>query len=100
MAGWAGGGWLTCRVLIRLSIVTVLVVFIFLGSGYWFPWGFPGGSVVKNPLANAGDTGSIPGLGRSGVGNGSPLQYSCLENSMDTGAWWVTVHGVAESDTT
>ena len=56
--------------------------------------------MVKNPLANAGDTGSIPGLGRSGVGNGSPLQYSCLENSMDTGAWWVTVHGVAESDTT
>ena len=78
----------------------MLVVFIFLGSGYWFPWGFPGGSVVKNLLANAGDPGSIPGLGRSpGVGNGSPLQYSCLENSMDTGAWWVIVHGVAKSRT-
>ena len=49
--------------------------------------GFPGGSVVKNPPA--GDTGSIPGLGRSpGEGNGSPLQYSCLGNSMDRGAWW------------
>ena len=46
--------------------------------------GFPGGSVVKHPPANAGDTGSIPGLGRSpGAGNGSPLQYSCLENPTD-----------------
>ena len=50
--------------------------------------GFPGGSVVKNPPANAGDMGSIPGSGRSpGVGNGNPLQYSCLENSMDRGVW-------------
>ena len=49
--------------------------------------GFPGGSVVKNPPANAGDLGSIPGLGRSpGEGNGNPLQYSHLENSMDRGA--------------
>ena len=49
---------------------------------------FPGGSVVKNPPANAGDVGSIPGLGRSpGEGNGTPLQYSCLENPMDGGAW-------------
>ena len=56
--------------------------------------------MVKNLLANAGDPGSIPGLGRSpGVGNGSPLQYSCLENSTDTGAWWVIVHGVAKSRT-
>ena len=49
--------------------------------------GFPGGSVVKNLLANAGDAGLIPGLGRSpGEGNGNPLQYSCLENPMDRGA--------------
>ena len=53
--------------------------------------GFPGGSVVKNPLANAGDAGSIPGSGRSSRGNGNPLQDSCLENSMDRGAWCATV---------
>ena len=64
------------------------------------PLGFSGGSVVKNPPVNAGDMGSIPGLGRSpGKGNGNPLQYSCLENSMDRGLWWATVHGVTkESD--
>ena len=61
---------------------------------------FPGGSVVKNPPANVGDTGSIPGPGRSpGEGNGSPLQYSCLEDSMNRGAWWATVHGVTKSQT-
>ena len=59
---------------------------------------FPGGSGVKNPPANAGDAGLIPGSRRSpGEGNGSPLQYSCLENSMDRRAWWVTVHGIAKS---
>ena len=59
--------------------------------------GFPGGSVVKNPPANAGDMGLIPGLGRSPrEGNGNPLQYSCLENPIDKGAWWATVHGVAK----
>ena len=64
--------------------------------------GFPGGSAVKNPPANAGDTGSIPGSGGSpGGGNGNPLQCSCLENPMDRGAWWATVHGAAkESDAT
>ena len=59
--------------------------------------GFRGGSVVKNLPANAGDVGSIPVLGRSpGERNGNPLQYSCLENRMDRGAWWATVHGVAK----
>ena len=63
--------------------------------------GFPGGSMVKNLPANAGDEGSIPGSGRSpGEGNGNPLQYSCLGNLMDRGAWWATVRGVAESDMT
>ena len=53
--------------------------------------------MVKNPPANAGDMGSIPGCRRSpGEGNGNLLQYSCLRNSMDRGAWWATVHGVAE----
>ena len=62
--------------------------------------GFPGGSVVKNPPVSAGKAGSIPGLGRSpGEGNGNPLQYSCLRNPMDKGAWWVTVYGVAKSQT-
>ena len=55
--------------------------------------GFPDGSVVKNPLANAGDTSSIPGSGRSlGQENGNPLQYSCLGNPMDRGAWRAPVH--------
>ena len=63
--------------------------------------GFPGGSVVKNPPANAGDVGSIPGLGRSsGERNGTPLQYSCLQNAMGRGGWRATVPGVTESDTT
>ena len=62
--------------------------------------GLPGGAVMKNPPANAGDTGSIPGLGRfPGVGNSSALQYSCLENHMDRGAWWATLRGVAKSGT-
>ena len=56
-----------------------------------------GGSVVKNPPANAGDSGSVPGLGRSpGEGNGNPAQYSCLGNSVESGAWWATVHGVTK----
>ena len=75
-------------------------------SDFWAPcleflfqqlWdqGFFGGSVVN---ANAGDVGSIPELERSpGVGNGNPLQYSCLENSMDRGTWRATAHGVANS---
>ena len=64
--------------------------------------GFPGGSVVKNLPANAGDSGSVPGSGRSpGEGNGNPLQYSCLRNSMDREACLATVYGVTkESDTT
>ena len=58
------------------------------------------GSEVKASACNAGDLGSIPELGRTlGEGNGNPLQYSCLENPMDRGAWWATVHGVAKSRT-
>ena len=63
--------------------------------------GFPGGSVVKNPPASARDSGdqsSIPGLGKSPRGgNGNPLSYTCLENSMDKEAWWATVRGVTKS---
>ena len=58
-------------------------------------WGFPGGSVGKETACNAGDTSWIPGSGRSpGEGNGDPLQYSCLENPRDRGAWWAIVPGV------
>ena len=62
--------------------------------------GFTGGSEAKASASNAGDLGSIPGLGRSpGEGNGNPLQYSCLENPMDGGACWATVFRVAKSQT-
>ena len=62
------------------------------------PCGFPGGSDGKESACNAGDLGSIHGLGRSpGEGNGYPLQYSCLENSMDRWSWKAIVHGVTKS---
>ena len=79
----------------------VLTDMVTIVKGQWLsraPRGFSGGSLVKNLPANAGDMGSIPGSGRSpGEGNDSPLQYSCLGNPMDRGAWWATVHGVAKS---
>ena len=60
--------------------------------------GIPGGSEGKASACNVGDPGSIPGLGRSpGEGNGNPLHYSCLENSMDGGALWATINAVAKS---
>ena len=62
----------------------------------WLPWWLSG----KESACNVGDVGSIPGLGRSpGEGNGNPLQCSCLENPLDRGAWWATVHGVTKSQT-
>ena len=62
--------------------------------------GFPGGSDGKESACNAGHPDSIPGLGRCpGEGHGNPLQYSCLENSTDRGAWWATGHGVTKSQT-
>ena len=60
--------------------------------------GFPGSSDGKESACNAGDHGSVPGLGRSpGEVNSIPFQYSCLDNFMDSGAWWATVHGVTKS---
>ena len=60
----------------------------------------PGGSDSKESACNAGDLGSIPGSGKSPrVGNGNPHQYSCLENSVDRGAWWPTIHEVTKSQT-
>ena len=75
--------------------------FVFIAEWYSVV-GFPGGSAKKNLSANARDAGLIPGSGRSpGEGDGNPLQYSCLGNSMDRGAWWAIVHGgLKESDTT
>ena len=62
--------------------------------------GFPGGASGKESASNAGDLGSIPGSGGSpGEGHGNPLQYSCLENPMDIGAWWATVHRITKSQT-
>ena len=62
--------------------------------------GFPDGLVIKNPPANSGDVGSMPGSGRSiGEGNDNPLQYSCLGNPMDSRAWLAAVHWVAKSQT-
>ena len=60
--------------------------------------GFPCSSVSKESACSIGDLGWMPGLGRSpGEGNGNPLQYPCLENLMDTGAWWGAVHGVTKN---
>ena len=79
----------------------ILIHFLLSNSrgGIWQEaLGFPGGSNGKESACNAGDLGSIPRWGRSpGEGNGNPLQYSCLENPMDRGAWWATVHGVTKS---
>ena len=66
----------------------------------WLPLGLPGGSDGEESACNTGNPGLIPGWRRCpGGGNGSPLQYSCLENPLDKGAWWATVHGVTKSQT-
>ena len=87
---WWGGEWSLKEPLKKL-----------LEPDGFVAWGFPGGTVVKNLPANTGaprDMGLIPGLGRSpGEGNGTPLQYSHLGNSMDRGAWWPTVHRVTKA---
>ena len=79
-------------VLLKVHDIIILLGFIFCVLG------FSGDSDGKQSVCNAEEPGSIPGSGRSpGEGNGNPLQYSCLENSMDRRAWWATVHGVAKN---
>ena len=97
--GFSSSQWL------HWSLFNLFYLFIFIHffkcSKFYSDLVFPGGSEVKVSASNVGDLGSIPESGRSpGEGNGNPLQYSCLENPMDGGAWWATVHGVAELDTT
>ena len=97
--------YVTTGKIIALTIRTFVskVMYLLFNMLSRFVMGFPRGSVgKKNPPAKVGDPGLIPGSGRSpGEGNGNPLQYSCLENPMDRGAWWATVHGVTKvSDTT
>ena len=96
--------WYTyCESLLWILTVLIIVEWKYLKVVLGAPMlylGFPGGSEDKVFACNAGDPGSIPGLGRSpGEGNGNPLQYSCLENPMDRGAWRTTVHRVAKSQT-
>ena len=82
-------------VFLELSYISVKMLLFF-----FFFLSITGDSDGKEHTCNAGEPGLIPGSGRSsGEGNGNPLQYSCLENSMDRGAWWATVHGVAKSQT-
>ena len=86
----------THQTLIFLSIL-FKCFFIYL---YFFSMGFPGGSDSKESACSVGDTGLMSESGRSlGEGNGNSLQYSCLENPMDGGAWQATVHGVVKSQT-
>ena len=64
-----------------------------INNNFYLAEGFPGGSDGRESACSVGDLGLIPGLGRfPGVGNGNPLQYSCLENPIDRGAWWAAVH--------
>ena len=85
----------------QLSVHSLLIYPKIHGLSTYCELGFPGGIVVKNPPTNAGDIrdgGSIPGWGRPPRGGrGHPLQYSCLENPMDRGAAWATVHRVAQN---
>ena len=81
-----------------LSVMSQVVLHRLLSL--WVAPGFPGGSAGKESACSEGDPGSIPGWRRSlGEGNSNPLQYSCLGNLMDRGAWWASVHGVAKSQT-
>ena len=86
--------------LIGMNVPDTIWILVMIPHVYTHLRGFPGGSNGKESARKAGDPGSIPGSGRSPAeGNGNPLQYSFLENSMDRGAWWATVCGVTKSRT-
>ena len=92
---------LTIKVSLDLSQLTLpglaQIIFVRIPCAL-VTWGFSGGSDGKESAFNASEMDSIPGSERSpGEGNGNPLQYSCLENLTDRGAWWTTVHGVTKS---
>ena len=81
------------RIFRAVKLLEILYIYIYISANIHLSRCFPGGSVVKNPSANAGDVGSVSGLGRPPEeGNGNPLQYSCLENPMDRGALWALTH--------
>ena len=85
---------------VKILFAFFLLIYLLLQRSQLRTQGFPDGSAVENPPANAGDAGLIPGSGRSpGEGNGNPLQYSCLENPMGRGVWRATVPGVSRSQT-
>ena len=93
-----------CMILFRSIAPLIIILLLLVMTGFWvYAVSYQVALVVKNPPGNAGEVrhvGSISELGRSpGEGNGNPLQSSCLENHMDRGAWWATVHGVAKSQT-
>ena len=81
-------------------MISIMGTYLFFGRRSSPMEGFPGGSDGKESACNVENLGSILGLGRSpGEGNGYPLEYSCLENSKDRGAWWATVNGIRNSGT-
>ena len=83
---------------LSLKLLSIIYLYIYIDIYIWYNRGFPDGSDGKESTCNAGDISLIPASGRSpGKGSGNSLQYSCLENSMDRGAWQTIVHGVAKS---
>ena len=83
---------------LNFSIKRKMIIFLITDNYAYYIMGFPGGSDGKESARHAGDLDSIPGSGRSlGEGNGNSLQYSCLENPMDRGAWWALVNGVGHN---
>ena len=92
-----------CMIWVCVCVCMCIYIYIYTHThiyihAYIYIYGFSCSSVCKESACSAGDPGSIPGLGKSpGEGNGDPLQYPCLENLTDRGAWWAAVHGFTKS---